>query len=150
MGAESWGRAPNRKAMPLREEGTLHNMFFIQRASCYRNHARQERAPRGSTTETVLSELNKYYNKARPTSGMRGIKLLHDNAPAHKSKLVQEYLSKENIQTLPHPPYSPDLAPCDFVLFPLSKKGMSGLKNHLTFVPWIRRFPVFHIPKRGL
>jgi len=28
-----------------------------------------------------------------------------------------EFLAKNNVTTLPHPPYSPDLAPCDFFLF---------------------------------
>lgn len=27
---------------------------------------------------------------------------------------------------LPHAPYSPDLAPCDFLLFPRMKRGMNG------------------------
>ena len=77
----------NRKAMPLREEGTLHIFFFTQRALCYRNHARQARAARGEYyTDSVLSELNKHYGKARPASGMLGTELLHDNAPARKSK----------------------------------------------------------------
>jgi len=34
---------------------------------------------------------------------------------------VWEFLAQNNIVTLPHPPYSPDLAPCDFFLFPSSK-----------------------------
>ena len=43
------------KVMPLGEEGTLLNIFFFnQRALCYRNHARQERASQRSTTETVF------------------------------------------------------------------------------------------------
>ena len=41
-----------------------------------------------------------------------------DNAPVHNSILVTDYLTKMSIETLPHPPYSPDLAPCDFWLFP--------------------------------
>ena len=32
--------------------------------------------------------------------------------------LVTDYLTKMGIKTLPQPPYSPDLAPCDFWLFP--------------------------------
>ena len=32
--------------------------------------------------------------------------------------LVTDYLTKMGIKTFPHPPYSPDLAPCDFWLFP--------------------------------
>ena len=41
-----------------------------------------------------------------------------DNAPVHNSILVTDYLIKMGIKTVPHPPYSPDLAPCDFWLFP--------------------------------
>ena len=32
--------------------------------------------------------------------------------------LVTDYLTKMGIKTVPYPPYSPDLAPCDFCLFP--------------------------------
>ena len=31
---------------------------------------------------------------------------------------VTDYLTKMGIKTVPHPPYSPDVAPCDFCLFP--------------------------------
>ena len=41
-----------------------------------------------------------------------------DNTPVHNSILVTDYLTKMDIKTVPHPPYSPDLAPCDFCLFP--------------------------------
>ena len=41
-----------------------------------------------------------------------------DNAPVHSSILVTDYLTKMGMKTVPHPPYCPDLAPCDFWLFP--------------------------------
>ena len=41
-----------------------------------------------------------------------------DNAPVLNSILVTSYLTKMGIKTVRHPPYSPDLAPCDFWLFP--------------------------------
>ena len=37
-----------------------------------------------------------------------------DNAPVHNSILVIDYLTKMGIKTVPHPPYSSHLAPCDF------------------------------------
>ena len=40
-----------------------------------------------------------------------------DNAPVHNSILVTDYLTKMSIKTVPQPPYSPDLALCDFWLF---------------------------------
>ena len=41
-----------------------------------------------------------------------------DNAPVHVSIFVTEYLTKMGIKTVPQPPNSPDVAPCDFWLFP--------------------------------
>ena len=41
-----------------------------------------------------------------------------DNAPVHNSILVKDYLTKMGIKTVSQPPYSPNLAPCDFWLFP--------------------------------
>ena len=41
-----------------------------------------------------------------------------DNRPVHNSIIVTNYLTRMGIKTVPQPPYSPDLAPCDFWLFP--------------------------------
>ena len=41
-----------------------------------------------------------------------------DNAPVDNSILVTDYLTKMGIKAVAHPPYSPDLGPCDFWLFP--------------------------------
>ena len=40
-----------------------------------------------------------------------------DNAPVDNSILVTEYLTKMGTKTVLQPPYSPDVAPCDFWLF---------------------------------
>src|ERR1700753_291045 len=48
------------------------------------------------------------------------------NAPAHTSLLVRDFLAKNNTLMMPQPPYSPDLAPCDFFLFPKLKRPMKG------------------------
>jgi hypothetical protein len=48
--------------------------------------------------------------------------LLHDNAPAHVSVLVQDFLANNNVTTPEHHPYSPDLAPGGFYLFPRLKE----------------------------
>jgi len=47
--------------------------------------------------------------------------LHHDNAPAHASLLIRSYLAKHQTSAVPHLPYSPDLAPADFFLFPKLK-----------------------------
>ena len=45
-----------------------------------------------------------------------------DNTPVHNSILVTDYLTKIGIKTVRHPPYSPDLTPCDFCLFPKPRR----------------------------
>ena len=40
-----------------------------------------------------------------------------ESAPVYNSILVTDYLTKMGIKTVPQPPYSPDVAPCDFWLF---------------------------------
>jgi len=52
--------------------------------------------------------------------------LHHDNAPAHASLLNRSYLAKHQISIVPHPPYSPDLAPTDLFLFPKLKTSFKG------------------------
>ena len=70
----------------------------------------------------IHSKVKAHYEKRRPATGLRGLCLIHDNAPARKCVLVQDFLKEEKVVQLSHPPYSPDLSPCDFFLFPLLKK----------------------------
>ena len=50
-----------------------------------------------------------------------------DNAPVHNSILVTDYLTKMGIKTVPQPPYSPDLAPCDFGYSLSSRKNLEAV-----------------------
>ena len=52
--------------------------------------------------------------------------LHHDNAPAHNALGIREFLAENNIAVLKKPLYSPDLAPCDFFVFPKLKKVIKG------------------------
>lgn len=44
----------------------------------------------------------------------------------HTAYIVQEFLAKNKMAVVPLPPYSPDLAPCDFFLFPRMKIKLMG------------------------
>ena len=66
-----------------------------------------------------LREFSKRFRRRRPALFKSGQwHFQQDNSPVHNSILVTDYLSKMSINTVLHPPYSPDLAPCDFCLFP--------------------------------
>ena len=63
-----------------------------------------------------------------PSKGWSGVHLLHGNASSHKCEVVKSFLASEKVKVLNRPPYSPDLSPCDFFLFPRLKKILSGNK----------------------
>ena len=79
-----------------------------------------------STKNSVLKKVKEFYNKKRPSNGWSGVHLLHDNASSHKCEVVKSFLTSEQVKALNHPPYSPDLSPCDFFSFPRLKKMLSG------------------------
>ena len=54
------------------------------------------------------------------------LSLIHDNAPAHQSVFVKDFLAKNNVTTLEHSQNSPDLVPADFYLFPALKSALKG------------------------
>jgi transposase len=48
--------------------------------------------------------------------------LHHDNTPAHTSLKTTEFVTNNNVVIVPHPPYYPDLSPCDFAVSQIVNK----------------------------
>jgi len=82
--------------------------------------------------DNCLSLVVKAVRKDRSNSGMRGLSLLHDNAKPHASSKVLDYLRGEGFQLMPHPPYSPDLAPCDFWLNAYIKRKLTDQEDEVS------------------
>ena len=77
----------------------------------------------------VLREFRKRFCQKRPALFKSGQwHFYQDNAPVNNSILVTDYLTKMGIKTVPHPPYSADLAPCDFCFFPKLKEKLRGCR----------------------
>jgi histone-lysine N-methyltransferase SETMAR len=75
----------------------------------------------------VLRRLRENVRRRRPELWREQTWLLyHDNAPSHTFVLTQQFLAKYKMAIIPHPPYFPDLAPCDFFLFPKVKLKLIG------------------------
>jgi len=88
--------------------------------------------PQGQTVNQqfyleVFKRLRDAVRRKRPELWRSGEWLLHhDNAPAHIALSVRKFLTKNGMTTASHPPYSQDLAPCDFFLFPRIKRDLKG------------------------
>jgi len=84
--------------------------------------------PKGQTNNaqyysSLLVKLKELLKEKRRGKVTKGVLFLHDNTPAHRALATQKKLAYLGFQCLDHPPYSPDLAPSDYHLFP-------GLKNN--------------------
>jgi len=77
--------------------------------------------------QEVLARLRDAVRRKRPELWENQTWMLHhDNAPVHASLLIRSYLAKRQTSVVPHLPYSPDLAPGDFFLFPTLKTTLKG------------------------
>ena len=74
----------------------------------------------------TLRSLRKSIKSKRPGLLTEGVILLHDNARPHVSTVTRSVLDKFKWEQLEHPPYSPDMSPCDFHLFSPLKKFLKG------------------------
>ena len=79
--------------------------------------------------QEVLARLRDAVRMKRPELWENQTWMLHhDNAPDHALLLIHIYLAKHQTSVVPHPPYSPDLAPADFFLFPKIKTTLKGCR----------------------
>lgn len=66
--------------------------------------------------ESTLKPLVESIKMVRPKCGTKNLKLHHDNARPHVEGTVVDFIIEQDMTIMGHPPYSPDLAPCDFWL----------------------------------
>ncbi|UYV68877.1 hypothetical protein LAZ67_6001411 [Cordylochernes scorpioides] len=83
-----------------------------------------------TTNITTLTNATKRHNSGYITRKQHNKtttwKLLNDNVPAYRAIIVQDYLTKHSVSVLPHSPYSPNIAPCDFFFFKKLKMTLKG------------------------
>ena len=84
----------------------------------------------GQYYASLLWQLRANLIKKRHGKVTRGVLYHQDNAPAHKSAVAMAAIHNCGFELLDHPPYSPDLAPSDYHLFPQLKKHLKGTKFH--------------------
>ncbi|KAF7283828.1 hypothetical protein GWI33_022867 [Rhynchophorus ferrugineus] len=70
--------------------------------------------------------LPEVFGEIRKTNNRRRLVLHYDNASSQTSAQTRDNLSTQNIELMGYPPYSPDLAPNNFFLFPFVKNKPRG------------------------
>ncbi|UYV63689.1 hypothetical protein LAZ67_2005309 [Cordylochernes scorpioides] len=77
----------------------------------------------------IMRRLREAGRLKRPERWQNNDWILHvDNARSHTAHVVLQFLAKHSTIHIPHPPYSPDLAPNDFFLYSILKMKLKGRK----------------------
>jgi histone-lysine N-methyltransferase SETMAR len=109
------------------QKKTMFTVFFNGTGDYFINVLPQGQTMNGQYfAEEVIKPLALLcYHGGRKAHG-RHVEVHFDNAPIHRTKIVIEMLDKYEFVRMEHPPYSPDLAPCDFFLFGYIKEKLKG------------------------
>ena len=84
----------------------------------------------------LFDQLRTAVREKRRGKFSKGVLLQQDNARVHTCKVAMDAVERNGYELIPHPAYSPGLAPSDFFLFPNLKKD-------------IRSFPVWWRSRDG-
>jgi len=104
----------------------MATVFWDSQVVIYIDYLDKGKMVTGLYYAELLGRFAAELQKIRPHLAKKKVLFQHDNAPAHTSALAKAKLVELGYELLPHPPCSPDLAPCDFFLFPNLKKSLAG------------------------
>lgn len=128
------GNPPPKKAKVCKSSGKNMCIMFMDRKGILLSHFVPEKQTVNSTyySKVLRRDLINAIRKKRPElyRQLDSIIFHQDNAPAHTAVQTQLEIELLGFERLQHPPYSPDLAPMDFAVFPKLKSALRGIKFH--------------------
>ena len=83
---------------PMSVKKVMYVVFFTNQGPAF-----QIAVPKGKSVNTrfykgnVLHNFKKCFLSRRPATGLRGVRLLYNNASSHKAVIVREYLKQEKV-----------------------------------------------------
>lgn len=120
---------PPKKAKAVISAGkVLLTFFFDRQGPLLIEFAKRGETINGARYCATMNRLRVAIKNKRRGRLSNGVILLHDNARPHVADVVKTQLLQFKWETLTHPPYSPDLSPCDFHIFGSLKKHLRGTR----------------------
>lgn len=104
----------------------MATVFWDSQGIIFIDYLEKSKSITGVYYSSLLDRLRTELQEKRPRLAHKRVLFHHDNAPAHTSGIAAAKLMEVGFQLVSHPPYSPDLAPSDYYLFPNMKKWLAG------------------------
>ncbi len=122
-------QCPKKPLKPRYLRKTMLTVFFDCKGVILAEYLKPGETIKSETYVQTLARLKECIRHKRPELWKdRSFLLHHDNASPHTSDFTLRKLQEWKVQTLDHPPNLPDLAPCNFALFPKLKSTLRGRK----------------------
>lgn len=126
------------KAGPSTPKAKIHGskvmlcIWWDMKGVVYYELLKERETITGQVYRRQLMTLQQALAAKRPKWDKRHNKIIlqHDNARPHVAIPVKNHLNRQNWEILPHPPYSPDLAPSDYHLFRSMQSALA--QQHFT------------------
>ena len=121
------GESAPKKAKTVPSAGkVMATIFWDSQGVILIDYLEKGRTITGQYYSDLLTRFDAVLKEKRPRLQRKKVLFHHDNAPAHSSRIVASKLTELRYELVSHAPYSPDLAPSDFFLFPNLKKSLAG------------------------
>ena len=121
------GSPPPKKAKPVPSaKKVMASVFWDADSILLIDYLQKRQTINGTYYASLLTQLRVKIKIKRRGKLAKDVLFHHDNAPVHKSVIAMAAIHDCGFKLIEHPPYSPDLAPSDFHLFPKLKTAISG------------------------
>ncbi|UYV67322.1 hypothetical protein LAZ67_5000223 [Cordylochernes scorpioides] len=123
-----FGSPPPKKAKTVPTAGkVMVSVFWDSEGVLLLDFLNKGQTITGNYYANFVKQLREAIKEKRSGKLSRKIVYHQDNAPSHRSLQAMAAIYDSGFELLLHAPYSPDLAPSDFHLFPHLKKSLSGI-----------------------
>ena len=118
--------APKKAKVGLSANKVMATVFWDARGIIFIDYLQKGKTVNGEYYANLLSQFDEELKKKRPHLAKKKVLFHQDNARVHTCAVSMAKIHELGYELLPHPPYSPDLAPSDYFLFPNLKKWLGG------------------------
>ncbi|QQP52895.1 Putative mariner transposase [Caligus rogercresseyi] len=123
---EFFRRFVTKAKVGLSANKVMATLFWDARGVIHIDYLQKGRTMNGEYYTSLLDRFNEDLKKKRPHLAKKKVLFHQDSARVHTCVVSMAKFYELRYELLPHPPYSPDLAPSDYFLFPNLKKWLAG------------------------
>ena len=106
----------------------MASVFWDARGIIFIDYLQKEKTMNGEYYANLLQCSSDEIKKKQPHLVRKNVLFHEDNVPVHISVITMAKINEWKFKLLPHAPYSSDLVPSDYFLFPNLKKWLGGKK----------------------